>query len=115
MEIFWKDIELYIQEIKKRFKSVVGVFGIQRGGGILATLVSYALDIPLLLAPCKDCLIIDDIADSGRSLMHYTINDTQKNKYNITTMFYNKRSAVKPDYYYAEATEWVEFPWEALK
>ncbi len=47
--------------------------------------------------------------------MHYTINDTQKNKYNITTMFYNKRSAVKPDYYYAEATEWVEFPWEALK
>lgn len=117
MRVNWEDIENYIKEVKQRFNGkITGVYGIQRGGGILATLVAYSLDVPLLLAPCKGCLIIDDIADSGRSLMHYTENDTQFNKYYITTMFYCERSAVKPDYFYRIKTdEWIEYPWEVLK
>lgn len=114
----WKDIENYVTELAIKVcrdlnKCPNGVYGVPRGGLILATLISYKLDIPLLLAPAKDCLIVDDIADSGRTLLHYTENDTQFNKYYISTMFYHKRSMVKPDYYAFEKTnEWIVYPWE---
>lgn len=114
----WNDIENYvnklsIQVFKDLNKCPSGVYGVPRGGLIIATLISYKLDIPLLLAPTKDCLIVDDIADSGRTLLHYTENDTQFNKYYISTMFYHKRSMVKPNYYVFEKTdEWIVYPWE---
>ena len=114
----WKDIENYVNELSIQVcrdlsKCPSGVYGVPRGGLIIATLISYKLDIPLLLAPTKDCIIVDDIADSGRTLLHYTENDTQFNKYYISTMFYHKRSMVKPDYYAFEKTdEWIVYPWE---
>lgn len=115
--VSWQDMETYINELIKDIKNKnikpTGVYGIPRGGLIIATLLSYKLDIPLLTAPAKDCIIIDDIADSGRSLCHYTENDTQFNKYYITTMYYHQRSMVKPDFYlYLKEDSWVVFPWE---
>jgi len=118
--VTWKDMELYIENVVNWVKAKqiqpTGVYGIPRGGLILATLLSYRLDIPLLLAPTQGCIIIDDIADSGRTLCHYTDNDTQFNKYYITTMYYHDRSMVTPDYYYARKEDkWIVFPWEFEK
>ena len=115
--VTWKDMEEFvdslIQEMNKQNFNPSGVYGIPRGGLILATLISYKLDIPLLLNASKDCLIIDDIADSGRTLLHYTENDTQFNRYFIATMFYHQRSVVKPNYYKFEKNDkWIVFPWE---
>ena len=110
MEDFANDL---IKEMKARNFQPTGVYGVPRGGLILATLLSYKLDIPLLLNASKGCLIVDDIADSGRTLLHYTENDTQFNKYFIATMFYHKRSIVTPNYYKFEKTDkWIIFPWE---
>jgi len=76
-------------------------------------LISYKLDIPLLMNASKGCLIIDDIADSGRTLLHFTENDTQFNKYFIATMYYHQRSIVKPNYYKFEKNDkWIVFLWE---
>lgn len=115
--VTWKDMEEFvdslIQEMNRQNFKPTGVYGIPRGGLILATLISYKLDIPLLLNASKDCLIVDDIADSGRTLLHYTENDTQFNKYFIATMYYHKRSIVKPNYYKFEKNDkWIVFPWE---
>lgn len=115
--VSFEDINDYInkviEDIKDRNLKVSGVYGIPRGGLILATWLSYKLDIPLLTAPAKDCIIIDDIADSGRTLLHYTENDTQFNKYYITTMYYHERSLVKPDFYlYNKKDKWIVYPWE---
>ena len=115
--VSWKDMEDFandlINEMKTRNFQPTGVYGVPRGGLILATLISYKLDIPLLLNASKGCLIVDDIADSGRTLLHYTENDTQFNKYFIATMFYHKRSIVTPNYYKFEKTDkWIIFPWE---
>ena len=70
--ITWSEIEEYlnavIQDIKKRGLKPSGVYGLPRGGLIFAIWLSYKLDIPLLLNAAKDCIIIDDIADTGRSL-----------------------------------------------
>ena len=114
MKVTWTQVKNYVEKIKQKYYGkITGVYGIPRGGLVLATIVSYMLDVPLLLAPCKDCLIIDDIADSGRTLLHYTENDTQSNKYYISTMFYCKRSVVVPDYYFMiKNDEWIEYPWE---
>lgn len=117
VNVSWNDLEDYILKLKNYMKenniNPTGVYGIPRGGLIIATMLSYDLDIPLLFAPCKNCIIVDDIADSGRTLLHYTSNDTQFNKYFIATMFYHKRSLVKPDFYlFEKEDQWINFPWE---
>lgn len=111
----WTDVQTYVNNLCKKIKNsnISGVYGVPRGGLIIATLISYKLDIPLLLAPSKNCIIVDDIADSGRTLLHFTENDTQFNSYYISTMFYQERSMVKPDYYmFNKGNDWIVFPWE---
>lgn len=115
--VTWQDVSDYIdalvKDIKKKRCKFVGVFGLPRGGLIIATLLSYRLDIPLLMHAAKGCLIVDDIADSGRTLSHYRENDTQFNRYFITTMYYKERSEVVPDFYFKEKGDaWIVFPWE---
>ena len=79
----------------------------------MATMLSYKMNIPLLMSAAPNCLIVDDIADSGRTLMHFTHNDTQFHKFYITTMFYHERSCVVPDFWlHSKQDKWVVFPWE---
>lgn len=115
--VTWDEVTNFVNNLVKYFDECeikpCGVYGIPRGGLILATLLSYKMNIPLLMAPADGCVIIDDIADSGRSLCHYTENDTQFNKYFIATLYYHQRSTVQPDYTEFEKTdEWIVFPWE---
>lgn len=115
--VTYKQIDEYldnvVQDLKKRGIKPTGVYGPPRGGLIFATLLSYKMDIPLLLNSAKGCVIIDDIADSGRTLLHFTENDTQFNKYYITTMYYHERSVVKPDYYmHLKKDRWIVYPYE---
>lgn len=117
--ITWEDIEEYlnavIEDIKKRGLKPTGVYGLPRGGLIYAIWLSYKLDLPLLMNAAKDCIIIDDIADTGRSLYHFgETNRTQFNEYYITTMYYVSDSLVKPDFYYKEkkAGDWIVYPYE---
>lgn len=115
--VSWEDIDKYldavVEDVKKRGFKPSGVYGVPRGGLIFATMLSYKMDIPLLLNASKNCIIIDDIADSGRTLLHYTQNDTQFNKYYITTMFYHERSLVKPDFYmFEKKNNWIVYPYE---
>ena len=105
----WMDVEAYIDRVKaycipRHFK---GIYGIPRGGLVLAVMVSYRTGLPLLQAPARDCLIIDDIADSGKTLLHY-----KEKGYAITTMCYKETSQVEPDMYHKKTTDWIVFPWE---
>ena len=112
-EDFDKYLDGVVEDVKKRGLKPSGVYGVPRGGLIFATMLSYKMDIPLLLNAAKDCIIIDDIADSGRTLMHFTKNDTQFHKFYITTMYYHERSMVKPDYYMFEKKDnWIVYPYE---
>ena len=106
-------IDLIAADLKQKNIQPTGVYGPPRGGLIFATLLSYKLNIPLLLNAADGCVIIDDIADSGRTLLHFTENDTQFNKYYITTMYYQERSMVKPNFYVHEKkNDWIVFPYE---
>lgn len=111
-KVTWFDVETYIASLEPYLpKNPSGVYGIPRGGNILATLISYYYDIPLLQAPAKGCIVVDDIADTGETLLHY-----KSKGYFITTMYYHKQSKVVPDIWFAEKNdEWIVYPWETTK
>lgn len=114
-KVNWEEIEKYIDNVNDfyRDKKISGVYGLARGGLIFAVMLSHKMNIPLLLAPTSNCIIIDDICDSGESLIHYTTNRYDENKYYITTMYYNKKSNIKVDYYMKEKEDkWIIYPWE---
>ena len=66
------DIAFYLKDTGKDF---VGVFGIPRGGVILAVMLSHKLDIPYITEFWRvgdgDIVVIDDIADTGKTLQWY--------------------------------------------
>lgn len=108
----WDDVESFISylRLKDTGKWQAGVYGIPRGGNVLAAIISYRFHIPLLAAPCEGCLVVDDISDSGKTLLHY-----REKGYEIATMYFNKETAVMPDYCFFEKygkNEWIVFPWE---
>lgn len=116
-KVKWKDVEEYIKKVCAHYKGrdITGVYGLPRGGLIFAVLLSHKMNIPLLLAPVENCIIIDDICDTGESLLHYYKNSSgnKKNKYYITTMFYKQNDLVKVDYYeYEKKNNWIIYPWE---
>lgn len=105
----WLDVEAFIDRVKAYCipRHFTGVYGIPRGGLVLAVMVSYRTGLPLLMAPTRGCLIIDDIADSGKTLLHY-----KEKGYAITTMCYKDTSLVEPDMYHKKTVDWIVFPWE---
>lgn len=116
--IDWYNIQKYIGWIADKYSNInniSGVYGLPRGGLIFAVLLSHKMDIPLLQAPIENCIIIDDICDTGESLLHYYKNSSSldKPKYHITTMHYKKNNLVEPEYWYdKKENEWIIYPWE---
>ena len=108
INVRWEEVYKYVNSLKKLDIKPSGVYGIPRGGLVLAVIISHLLDIPLLQAPCKDCIVVDDIADTGITLQHY-----REKGYFISTMFYHKQSVVIPNHWVFEKKDsWVAFPWE---
>lgn len=113
--VSWQEVTEFVNKISQihKEKHFTGVYGIPRGGLVPAVMISYALKIPLLMAPSHGCIIVDDIADTGRSLCHYLVNETQMTDYFIATIYYHNRSIVRPNYYMKDkGSDWVMFPWE---
>lgn len=120
--VSWQMICDFVSDIKEDYKNVAlsGVYGVPRGGLILAVMISHKLNIPLLSAPCKDCLIVDDICDSGESLLHFFQNSSalcNKPLYHIVTMYYKKNNlkVIPEKWKYSKEDKWIVFPWESIK
>lgn len=121
----WKDVEDYINNVSKRIKEEVnldecpGIFTFPRGGLVLAVMLSHKLDLPILSNPAKNCIIIDDICDTGITLKKYSEERSKKN-YFITTMLVQEDQLFEAaeynctvDYFeYVKRKDWVVYPWE---
>lgn len=111
----WNDFEAFLNDVcmnvKYNGRKFSGVFGLPRGGLVAATCLSHRLGIPMLMAPAKGCLIVDDIADSGITLQHYA---ESKDNF-IVTWVYKPKSVVTPNYFTktVDSSDWIVFPWEA--
>jgi hypothetical protein len=116
------------------------VIGIARGGWIPARVLSDLLEIPNLATvrvefylgvaeakkepvltqgvsvgvTGKKVLIVDDVADTGKSLKLAREHVLQQGAVEIrtATVYRKPWSIIKPDYYETETSLWVVFPWE---
>lgn len=62
----------------------------------------------------KKILLIDDVADSGRSLIaakEYLLKKGAK-EIKIATIHYKPISLFKPDYFVQTTSAWIAYPWE---
>lgn len=113
----WEDIQKDINTLCDKLKTRKFQFisGLPRGGLIPAVLISHKLDITykslnLSKAIMEDkYLLIDDIADSGETLI-----DKKYEGYVKATLHYKKHSLIKPDFYAREIPNdvWLVYPWE---
>jgi hypoxanthine phosphoribosyltransferase len=116
----WEDIQNDIDILAKKIerKKFQFITGLPRGGLIPAVLLSHKLDITyksLSLSKAIEegkYLLIDDIADSGETLI-----DKKYEGYIKATLHYKKHSLIKPDYYAREIPNdvWLIYPWENEK
>lgn len=112
----WDDVRGFVRQVCERTRDdrPVGVYGPPRGGLCLAVMVSHVLGIPMLMAPCRGCLVIDDICDSGKTLLH--IRESYGDSVKIATMYFVDGALVVPDIWARKKAPdvWVVFPWETL-
>ena len=111
----WTDFEKDIKELslalknKKSASGWDGIWGPARGGLPIAVCLSHSLNLPFLEKPKSEkTLIVDDIADSGKTLEPFF-----KKGYMIATIFYHRGSRFEPHIWLREKKdEWIVFPWE---
>lgn len=116
------------------------IIGVARGGLVPAGALSYAMGVklidavnvefytdvhetlpdPVLLAPMLDVdsirgrkvLVVDDVADSGRTLALVLELLSGFGADCRSAVIYSKpRSIVEPDYIWKSTDEWIVFPW----
>ncbi|MCM1528337.1 MAG: phosphoribosyltransferase [Bacteroides sp.] len=111
----WEEVHVFIEalaeHLHKNVPKVSGVYGLPRGGLCPAVMLSHMINVPILMSPCAGSVIIDDIADSGKTMLHY-----RERGYFIATVFYKKPSLVEPDFWmFEKKCEWIRLPWEIHK
>ena len=82
-----------------------GIYGIPRGGSVLAGKLSTLTGIPIVYEPSNDfVLVVDDLIDSGKTLKKYPNR--------ITAVLYRKSHSPKTNYCVEEINDWIEFYYE---
>lgn len=112
----WEEFDLDCEKIAqwakdKNFKSV---YGIPRGGLVVAVKVSHLLDIPLALTKkeiTRDTLIVDDIVDGGTTLIKLK-DSIQLTGLFTASLYFFDGALTEPSFFVNHKTSWVVFPWE---
>jgi len=115
------------------------ILAVARGGVTLAHALSMALDIRNLqsiraesydgevqrdsinvygscdFSDSKRILVVDDIVDSGQTLMHlmpFLRSLNPEAEFKVATLFTKQSALMQPDFSLHEATDWIDFFWE---
>lgn len=107
----WDEFDLAVHGIAERCRdaSFTGVFGIPRGGLVLAVSLSHRLNLPLLSSAKPGCLLVDDVYETGLTLEPY------RQLEHSTAMVWVSKA--EPQWWQAvevvQSSEWIVFPWES--
>ena len=88
------------------YPNIDSVMGLPRGGLIPAVLISHELNLPFVLHPGKNTLVVDDINDTGHTL--------SKAPGAYWAVLHNKPTSKFKDCIYAKEVgdQWLVYPWE---
>lgn len=128
------------QKIQKQTEKIDLILGISKGGLIPARILADFLQVseiitiqvkfyigiaqthdePKIIQPLtvnlsgKKILVVDDIADTGKSLKIVIehLESLGITEIKTATLYLNNRSVIKPDFYEEITDKWVVFPWE---
>ena len=104
-----RDVQTLCEKIFIDYPNIDSVMGLPRGGVIPAVLISHELDLPFVLHPGKNTLVVDDINDTGHTL--------SKAPGAYWAVLHNKPTSKFKDCIYAKEVgdEWLVYPWENTK
>ena len=110
----WKLFDLDCKKIARwaKSKKFKNIYGIPRGGLVVAVQLSHFIDIPIILdykQISSKTLVVDDISDSGKTLAK--LGKLTKLKSNVATLFWADTST-PPNFWCRRKLTWVIFPWE---
>lgn len=109
IKISWDEFGNLVEELMLKIKGDFdGVYGIPRGGLVVALCISHKLRLPMLVQPTDKTLIVDEISDTGKTLQQY------KNQ-KIACLFSTPWTEVVPNWFVgtkADKNEWLVMPWE---
>lgn len=123
IQISWEDFGKVLKELKQKIinsgKKYKYVYGIPRGGVIIALYLSHKLNLKYLTLQhdylddynIEEVLIVDDIADTGETLKEFM-------NFDIATIYRTPWSKINPTYSVWNKTNkdtWIIFPWENLE
>ena len=121
-EIYDSYLSILIDKIMKYNSNVwkakiKDIYGIPRGGSILANRISYYTNIPVIQHKEYidfETLLVDDILDSGNTIKQFMTQLYFLPK--IACLVLNKSSSYTPDVYsfYNYNNEWIRFPYEPM-
>ncbi len=112
---FWSEFEDDILRIAEIIRKIglkyKNIYGPKRGGLVPAVCLSHKLDdLPVITDEkeiTEDTLIVDDIADYGKTLQKFV------GKNFIITLFFHQHCSFVPCVWMREKTEkFIHFPWE---
>lgn len=128
-KVTWKEYQNLVEKLALKIKrseiEFDSIYGIPRGGLVLATILSHILNKRLTLTPntLEDILVVDDIADTGKTLRNLldwqrlregcSFGEPLKMKW--ATLFYKPRAEMKNKLQFVEEVPndvWVKFPYE---
>lgn len=112
-------------EHNKNIYKMKYVYGIPRGGVIPATIISHRLGLEFIdgsmflyylrnLSDMRKVLVIDDIADSGRTILTLQGHNRSKNDFICATIYKRHSCPIQPDFFAELIThdDWLVFPYE---
>lgn len=109
IHITWQEIEVEAKRIAEQWRGrVSSVYGIPQGGAPLAVMVANYLSIPIIEEPKigLDCLIVDDLIDSGKTMRKYFKD------FRVDAAFRKSHSPKHYAPYVKTIDDWLSFPWE---
>ena len=107
--ITWEEVDIQAKRIADHWQGrVKAVYGVPQGGAPLAVMISNYLNVPILEEPKIgiDCLIVDDLIDSGKTMLRFA------DKYKTDAAYRKSHSPIQFAPYAEVIDDWLSFPWE---
>ena len=109
----WEDVETLVKVISDQIDrtKIKYIYGLSRGGLIPAVMLSHLTGIPYTKTPVtkgKECIIVDDICDTGQTLKEWTDHP-------IAVLYHKPHTACVTPLIWGKiyiGNSWIIYPWE---